>query len=65
LSPKGEYLVSITSSDEDWLIIHKADTGEAVNFYYAPYDNWAVTKMAFNPSETIMYTLTWGHNDED
>lgn len=62
LSPSGEYLVSISSHANTRIIIHSARTGEIIKVFKA-YSEYAVTKVAFNPSETVLYFLTWDHDN--
>ena len=43
-------------------MIHSARTGHIVKVLEA-YSEYAVTKVAFNPSETVLYALTWDYDN--
>lgn len=58
LSPKGEYLVSVSYNNDPRIIIHKEDSGEISSILTADFTGLTLSKVAFNPSETILYTLT-------
>lgn len=64
LSPSGEYLVSVSYNVDPRIIIHKQASGEVVSIYTADFTDISLTKVAFNPSETILYSLTMDSSTE-